>query len=134
MYCIKPSAYTYATITLAGRVSICSEDSADSFSSSKSCLAYMIWIDCNAGSATSVAAGRLSYSFGLKAACISIDTACSSSLVATHIGARELNAGSATRALVSGVNLTLSPSKTAMFGVTGEIAFDAAASHLTDLI
>ena len=72
-----------------------------------------------AGSATSVAAGRLSYSFGLKGACVSVDTACSSSLVASHIGARELRAGTAQRALAAGVNLTLSPSKTAMFGVTG---------------
>ena len=74
-----------------------------------------------AGSATSVAAGRLSYAFGLKAACLSIDTACSSSLVAAHVAARELNAGTAQRALTAGVNLTLSPSKTAMFAVTGEL-------------
>ena len=36
-------------------------------------------------------------------------------------GARELHAGSATSALAAGVNLTLSPAKTAMFGVTGEL-------------
>ena len=77
-----------------------------------------------AGSATSVAAGRLSYAFGLKAACISIDTACSSSLVGAHVGAREIVAGGATRALAAGVNLTLSPGKTAAFEVTGQIQAD----------
>ena len=36
------------------------------------------------GSAISIAAGRLSFVFGLQGPCVSIDTACSSSLVALH--------------------------------------------------
>ena len=72
-----------------------------------------------AGSATSVAAGRISYAFGLKAACVSVDTACSSSLVAAHLAGREIAAQGATRALAAGVNLTLSPGKTSAFEVTG---------------
>lgn len=72
-----------------------------------------------AGSAVSVAAGRISYAFGLKGACVSVDTACSSSLVGAHIAAREITAGAATRALAAGVSLTLSGEKTAAFEVTG---------------
>lgn len=67
------------------------------------------------GSATSVAAGRLAYTFGLKGACLSIDTACSSSLVAAHYGGRDIAAGDCARALAAGVNLTLSPAKTSAF-------------------
>lgn len=72
------------------------------------------------GSAASVAAGRVSYAFGLKGACVSIDSACSSSLVGIHIAAREICGGGASRALAAGVSLTLSPGKTAAFEVTGE--------------
>jgi acyl transferase domain-containing protein len=66
-----------------------------------------------------VAAGRISYVFGLKGACLSIDTACSSSLVGTHYGAHEIIAGGCSHALAAGVNLTLSPWKTSAFAVTG---------------
>ena len=71
------------------------------------------------GGAASVAAGRISFMFGLKGACLSIDTACSSSLVGAHYGAGDTAAGDCTRALVAGVNLTLSPGKTSAFAVTG---------------
>ncbi|KAK9803996.1 hypothetical protein WJX72_011444 [[Myrmecia] bisecta] len=76
------------------------------------------------GGATSVAAGRLSYTFALKGPCVSIDTACSSSLVATHYAAHHITSESCDRALAAGVNLTLSPGKTAAFTVTGMLAPD----------
>ncbi len=66
-----------------------------------------------------MAAGRLSYTFGLKGACLAVDTACSSSLVGAHLGGRDIAAGDADAALAAGVNLTLSPAKTAAFAVTG---------------
>ena len=66
-----------------------------------------------------MAAGRISYTFGLKGACVSVDTACSSSLVGTHYAAREIAALDCDRALAAGVNLTLNPIKTAVFTVTG---------------
>lgn len=73
------------------------------------------------GGATSVAAGRISYTFGLKGACLSIDTACSSSLVGAHYAARDIAAGDCDRALAAGVNLTLSPGKTSAFAITGTL-------------
>ena len=66
-----------------------------------------------------MAAGRISYLFGLKGSCVSLDTACSSSLVATHLAVRDLHLGTAAQALAGGVSLTLSKSKTAAFSVTG---------------
>ena len=66
-----------------------------------------------------MAAGRISYMFGLKGACLSIDTACSSSLVGAHYAARDIAAGDCDRALSAGVNLTLSPGKTSAFAITG---------------
>lgn len=74
---------------------------------------------CHAGGATSVAAGRLSYAFGLRGPAVSIDTACSSSLVGAHYAAADICAGTVARALAAGVNLTLSPAKTAAFTITG---------------
>ena len=76
------------------------------------------------GSAISVAAGRLSYTFGLRGPCASVDTACSSSLVATHFAAAALREGSCAAALVSGVKLILTPSLSAMFTRAGMLAPD----------
>lgn len=67
-----------------------------------------------------MAAGRLSYTFGLKGPCVSVDTACSSSLVGMHYGARDVIDNTCDRALAAGVNLTLNPGKTAAFTITGK--------------
>ena len=64
------------------------------------------------GNAISVAAGRISYVFGLRGPTVALDTACSSSLVATHLACQALRSGEADVALAAGVNLQLAPETT----------------------
>ncbi len=66
-----------------------------------------------------MAAGRLSYTFGLRGLAAAIDTACSSSLVAAHMAVRSMTAGDCGRALVAGVRTILTPSLSAMFHTAG---------------
>ncbi|WP_188133944.1 type I polyketide synthase [Chitinophaga sp. CF418] len=61
------------------------------------------------GNSLSGASGRISYCYGFHGPCLSIDTACSSSLVALHQGAESLKRNECRVAIVSGVNLVLSP-------------------------
>ncbi|HWD00813.1 MAG TPA: type I polyketide synthase [Candidatus Sulfopaludibacter sp.] len=81
-----------------------------------------------------VAAGRISYLFGLQGPSMAVDTACSSSLSATHLACRSLRAGECNVALAGGVSLILSPelnihlSKARMMAVDGRCkTFDARA-------
>ena len=67
------------------------------------------------GNATSVAAGRLSYTFGFTGPCLSLDTACSSALVAVHHAAESLRKGDCRIALAASVNLILAPEVTVAF-------------------
>lgn len=70
----------------------------------------------------SVAAGRLSYSFGLKGPALAIDTACSSSLVAVHAAVSGLRLAHSAAAAVGGVNLQLIPDTPANFQKAGKDA------------
>jgi acyl transferase domain-containing protein len=67
------------------------------------------------GTALSVAAGRLSYFFGLNGPSLAVDTACSSSLVAVHLAAQSLRRGECRFAIAGGVNLMLRPEPTVNF-------------------
>src|SRR5690606_19438272 len=61
------------------------------------------------GNSSSVAAGRISYVFGLKGPSIAIDTACSSSLVALNLACNTLYNMENSITLLGGVNLILKP-------------------------
>ncbi len=87
------------------------------------------------GTASSVAAGRVSYVLGLQGPAISVDTACSSSLVALHLACQGLRQGECDLALAGGVNLILTPELNINFSKAGMMSrdgrchtFDAAAS------
>src|SRR3990167_1557220 len=61
------------------------------------------------GTARSVAAGRVAYTWGFHGPVIQLDTACSSSLAALHLACQSIASGDCEQALVAGINLMLAP-------------------------
>ncbi|MET8826314.1 SDR family NAD(P)-dependent oxidoreductase [Streptomyces sp. NPDC004610] len=84
------------------------------------------------GSASSVAANRLSYLLDLRGPSLAVDTACSSSLVAVHLACEALRRGECTMAVVGGVNVILSPVITEAFDASGVMAPDGRCKPFSD--
>jgi malonyl CoA-acyl carrier protein transacylase len=76
------------------------------------------------GSAFCVAAGRLSFFYGLQGPNLALDTACSSSLVALHLACQSLRNKQADQAMVGGVNLMLQPEASVYLSKVGALSPD----------
>jgi acyl transferase domain-containing protein len=90
------------------------------------------------GNSHSVAAGRISYSLGLKGPSFAVDAVCSSSLITVHLACQSLRSQECSLALAGGVNLLLAPetsinlSKARMLSPDGRCkTFDASSDGYT---
>ena len=75
------------------------------------------------GKSISVAAGRISYTFGFQGPCFTADTACSSTLVALHSARRALQNGECDVAVVLGLSI-LGKAASIACAVAGMISAD----------
>ena len=76
------------------------------------------------GSATSIAANRVSYALDLRGPSLVLDTACSSSLVAVHLGSNALLNGDVDMALCGGINIMIQPNQFVALSRIGMVSPD----------
>ena len=76
------------------------------------------------GSAFSVAAGRLSYKYGLQGPSVSIDTACSSSLVGLCMAWQSAMTSTAPVSMACGVNLMLASTSLVVVSIASMLSAD----------